>query len=665
MLATRSDRDNRGISVVLAPGFASPDENLHLLQRFLIERLKEQMASPNCGGITLDLGVLGLRDYGNGQASVLAVNDPRVYPLRLHRSQLILGPLYRADDPDSPCPHCLERRWFWNRPQGEQQAFIDMQASPIYGRKPCRFTAFALEASWLLLARILQHIEREEQPQNGAYPFYILNLTSLQVVRSYLIQDSRCPNCMVLEPDTPELANLKLVARPKHHETDLRLRAATDYAFSLSGLVNPVAGALGREHTINPTSILVPISGSFQVRGKYTVREACWRGHGHNKQQSLYLGLLEGLERYAGHLPRRKRTRVFDSYAHLMPDALDPRECGLYPPAFYAKNAPLCAPFTPDRTMPWVWGYSLRQRRPMLVPEQLVYYVNYESKYPNMVQDCSSGCAIGSCLEEAIFHALLELIERDTFLISWYARLELPRIDLRSCRNPETLFTLEAVEKNGYELYFFDTRLDLPIPSVVGVARLKEPGPGNLLFSAGCSFNPEDAIHKTLYELATHVLSFPEFTSTHLDKIHAMVNDFTQVKGLEESGLLFGLPEMAHHADFLFQNPVTRTLEATYRQWNTERPRNQDLLDDLSYCMEMLFQLGLDIIVVDQTSREQIASGLKTVRVIVPGLLPMDFGWERDRVLDLPRLRTVPRTAGYRQTDFLLDAQKIVPHPFP
>jgi ribosomal protein S12 methylthiotransferase accessory factor len=199
----------------------------------------------------------------------------------------------------------------------------------------------------------------------------------------------------------------------------------------------------------------------------------------------------------------------------------------------------------------------------------------------------------------------------------------------------------------------------------MGVARLKTPGPGNLMLSAGCSFDPEDAIHKTLCEIASHVLSFPEIAARRMEEIQAMAKDFSLVKGLAECGLLFGLPEMAHHADFLLQNPLVQTLDTAYEQWNSQRPRHRDLLDDLHYCMEKLFELNLDVIVVEQTSCEQRASGLKTVCVIVPGLLPMDFGWERDRVLELPRLRTVPRTAGYRQTDFVPQAQTIVPHPFP
>ncbi len=71
------------------------------------------------------------------------------------------------------------------------------------------------------------------------------------------------------------------------------------------------------------------------------------------------------------------------------------------------------------------------------------------------------------------------------------------------------------------------------------------------------------------------------------------------------------------------------------------------------------------MVVVDQTMPEQRALGLTTVSVLVPGLLPIDFGWTRQRALRMPRLRTALREAGLRATD-LTDADlNLAPHPFP
>ena len=662
-----SDQDGCAIRLTITATASSLDTGLHLLQQFLRERLSERgtkyltLALPS---LTINLGILGTRDFGEGADPTPDWKGRAVFPLRLSRSQALFGPLFIPGQPQVPCPYCLERRWFSNLQQSEQRSLMYAQQLLVYGHNP-RLTPFVLESIWLRLDTILGHLQGETQPEQMAYPFYALHLETQRLTRYHLLQDANCPVCANATPDTREAARLELVSRPKRNESSYRLQGVASYALPLSGLVNPVAGMLGPQATTNPVNVLVPVGGSFQIREKYHVREAWWRGHGHTEQQGLFLGLLEGIERYAGHVPRGKQTCIVDSYTRLAPDALDPRECGLYQPAFYEKNAPFYQPFTEERPMPWVWGYSFRQQRPLLVPEQLVYYVNYGSEYPSMVQDCSSGCAIGSCLEEAMFYGLLELIERDAFLITWYARLAHPAIDARSSRRPETLFLLEGIEKRGYDCFLFDTRLDISIPTVLGVAHLKKPGPGNLMLTAGCSFDPEEAIHKTLCEIASHAFSFPEIASARLAEMRALAQDFSLVKGMAETGLLFGLPEMARHADFLFENATVRTIEETYRDWETKRPRRRDLLDDLRFCMEAVFKLGLDVIVVDQTCPEQVASGLKTVCVIVPGLMPMDFGWERDRVLDLPRLRTVPRTTGHRSRDFIPDARQIIPHPFP
>jgi ribosomal protein S12 methylthiotransferase accessory factor len=53
------------------------------------------------------------------------------------------------------------------------------------------------------------------------------------------------------------------------------------------------------------------------------------------------------------------------------------------------------------------------------------------------------------------------------------------------------------------------------------------------------------------------------------------------------------------------------------------------------------------------------------VSVVVPGLLPIDFGWRKQRALHMPRTRTAFRRAGWRTTDLEPGELHLVPHPFP
>lgn len=647
---------------------SSLDDSLYLIKQYLTTRLNESgkiELSTDGSEVIIDLDVLGLKDHKETENLAQQWEQKKIYPIRLYHSFIILGPIYIPAKGNNPCPHCLERRWLENRSKEEQFALMTSTQALIFGHNP-RLTLFALETIWAVLESAFSQKSVVTHSESGEYPFYTLNLESLQVSKYQLMQNSSCPVCAVLTPDTPEAAQIELSSCIKHAISNYRLIEATDYNFPMTGYINPVCGVLGSVATLDYLNTLTaPVNGVFRVRNKYGVYDAWWGGHANKYHQSLYLGILEGLERYAGHKPRGKQITIFDSYENLYPDALDPRECGLYQPEYYRKHFPRYLPFSPERKIHWVWGYSFRKACPILVPEQMAYYLKYRDEHAHFVQDSSNGCATGSCLEEAIFYGLLELIERDAFLITWYARLALPRIDPWSCQHQETLFVLDCIDKQGYNLHLFDARLDLSFPAVIGVAKRRDTHLGQIVLAAGSSLDPENAIRGTLCEIASYIPSFVRRLESQLETIRAMVHDYTKVTSLEHQTLLYGLPEMTKHTDFLFQNPKIRSVEDTYGEWMEVSPRNQDLRDDLLYCVDEVLKLGMDVIVVDQTCPEQMHARLKTVCVIVPGLMPMDFGWGRERVFGLPRLKTVPRNAGFRETDFESDVNNVLPHPFP
>ena len=100
-------------------------------------------------------------------------------------------------------------------------------------------------------------------------------------------------------------------------------------------------------------------------------------------------------------------------------------------------------PFNPDRPIDWVWGYSFLQERPILVPELLAYYSLGCGE--GFVYETSNGCALGGSLEEAIFYGIMEVVERDSFLMTWYAKLALPRLDPYSANDQELQLMIERV----------------------------------------------------------------------------------------------------------------------------------------------------------------------------------------------------------------------------
>ena len=78
--------------------------------------------------------------------------------------------------------------------------------------------------------------------------------------------------------------------------------------------------------------------------------------------------------------------------------------------------------------------------------------------------------------------------------------------------------------------------------------------------------------------------------------------------------------------------------------------------------MRRLGAPGLEVIVVDLTTSDVEGLGFKVVKVLIPGMQPIDFGpWQR---LGGPRLYEVPARLGYSAASGPQELN-LFPHPFP
>ncbi len=504
---------------------------------------------------------------------------------------------------------------------------------------------------------------------------------------------------MCAEPgeDTAESAVPELLPAPKYRPGVFRTRPVESYGIDVAAFANPLCGALGPSlvQDVSSTSTSATIC-CFSMRSGAYLRETFWGGHTDSFARSAQVGVLEGLERYAGMRARARTTSVTGSLKQFGADAVDPREVGLYSEAFHRDN-PRVRPFDPDREIAWVWGWSLRDRVPRLVPEILTYYhaPGLENRF---VQESSNGCASGGSVAEAAYFGLMEVVERDAFLLTWYGRQPLPEIDPASSSRPSTRAMVDRLAMYGYRARFFDTRITFPIPVVTAVAERFDGGPGRMCFGAGAGLDPESALDSALCEIATDAVNLPGRTERDEARLRAMAADFGLVTALHDHPLVYGVPEMGRHADFLLRShgpghgpgpgsghgpgpgsrPGSRpgsghgpghgrprTVAAL--QWPDARgsAASDDVRTDLERCVSAVAAEGFDVVVVDQTMPEQRALGLHTVSVLVPGLLPIDFGWSRQRALGMPRMRTALFTAGLRERVLEPGDLNPAPHPFP
>ncbi|MGW1158640.1 TOMM precursor leader peptide-binding protein [Streptomyces sp. NPDC002519] len=599
---------------------------------------------------------LGVRDELTAAPGEFA---PGTVPVGLYGHHAVVGPV--TPDGGAGCPQCLARRWQAVR-AGYLREALERGGEPRATGNPPWRAAFTADA----LAGLVAAAARQPRPARRPW-VWLLDLETLHVCRFPLLPDGECPSCGTRPDDTADAARITLEPSPEHAPDSFRLRPLDAYDLSLEAFANPVTGMLGPSVAPDLTSASTSSAvGAFTTRSGTYLRDCYWGGHTGAYGTSIRVGLLEGLERFAGMRARAKRTVVTAALDELGDTAVDPRTTGLYSDAFHIAE-PDAPRFAPDRPVPWVWGWSLRDARPVLVPEVVAYYHAPGGIRRRFVQESSNGCASGGCLTEAVHHGLMETIERDAFLLAWFGRARLPEIDPSSSARPATRAMVDRLAMYGYRARFFDTRITFPVPVVTAVAERVDGGPGLLCFGAGASLDPEAALAAGLCEIATDSVNLRRRTAREERRLRRMARDFDEVRVLHDHPLLYGLPEMGRYTDFLLRgrDDADRVPLASLSGGPGALRPSPDLREDVERCVAAVTARGFDVVVVDQTAPEQRALGLSTVKVLVPGLIPIDFGWSRQRGPLMPRVRTALREGGLRDDDLTPDDLNPAPHPFP
>jgi ribosomal protein S12 methylthiotransferase accessory factor len=486
---------------------------------------------------------------------------------------------------------------------------------------------------------------------------FLINLKTLKNSCHFFLPDPLCTVCGQLPDDSPTAARISLQSSPKISADSYRCRPieelkevlVKDYLDYRTGLLN------GKMHNF------VPPFADVIVNMPLFIGDEGVAGRTHSYEVSELTAILEGLERYCGIEPRGKRTVIHDSYRNLEDKALNPVKVGVHAKEQYAQPDFPFKPFHPNRPMNWVWGYSFLQERPILVPELLAYYSL--GCGDGFVYETSNGCALGGSLEEAIFHAILEVVERDSFLMAWYAQLPLPRLDLSSANDKELQLMVDRVRVvAGYDLYFFNSTMEHGIPSVWAVAKNRKQKGLNLICAAGAHPDPIRAVKSAIHELAGMMLTLDEKLEANRKKYEKMLYDPFSVQQMEDHGMLYGLPEAEERLQFLLDdNRPLRTFEEEFK-WQT---KSTDLTDDLQDILQKFRRLNLEVIVVDQTTPVTKRNGLYCVKVLIPGMLPMTFGHHLTRLTGLERVLRVPMELGYTKQPLTLEQLNPHPHPFP
>ncbi len=587
-------------------------------------------------------------------------------PVYLERGHAVIGPCTVPGQ--AGCAECAQtRRQAARQDVKEFSQLAQRFAAELAAPSGSWLTTCGAELIAALVTDELARITAGPQRARTRNALVRVDLAGLAVSVHPFLPDPWCQECGGLPEDTEQAARIVTRPAPKASPGGYRVRSLSgteDRDRLLARYVDAQVGVL-------PNLTRTGDSMFPGARAPVGLRQSLHRSNGSgrtlNVQSAEITAVTEAIERYGGLAPCGKRTVVRACYAQLGDQALDPTSLGLHSEAQHSLPGFRYQRYHHDLTLSWVWGYSFGRQRPLLIPERYAYYGlrHRETADRAFVSENSNGCALGGCLEEAILYGLLEVAERDAFLLTWYARLPVPRIEVASLRGRTTALIIERIEHTtGHTIHVFNTTMEQRIPCVWVMAvdeRDREDQP-KVLCAAGAHLDPERALEGALLELARQLQYAVRGYRDDRDRILAMVADPSHVREMADHAPLYYVPESFERLSFLVDTPRRQTFSEAFRGGHVP---SEDLSTDLHETIGRYLDTGLDVIAVNQTGPEHALEQFACVKVIVPGAVPMVFGYDNRRIHGLDRLYRIGHELGYHPRPLTHAELNPHPHPFP
>ncbi len=294
-----------------------------------------------------------------------------------------------------------------------------------------------------------------------------------------------------------------------------------------------------------------------------------------------------------------------------------------------------------DTPFHWARGVSLTAGTPVWVPLQLVSADGRCDDEPELRPRVTTGVAAHPDRDAAILNGLLEVIERDAFMLTWLARRPTVRLDLERAADVHLRTFIERLLAARFAPRAVRLETDTGVQVVLGLV-LDDSGVGPRL-SVGAAAHPSMA----RAPLAALGEAFASWKWTqHLARSNRAVPEDAVDLDLETRLLWWSLNDRWTELEWLWRGPTEPVGDDHERAF---------ALRDL---VARLRDLGQDVIVVDLTTEPlAVRLGYHVVAVVVPGFHPLHLRERRPALLSR-RLAALLRAAGD-------PAINTLPHPFP
>ena len=219
-----------------------------------------------------------------------------------------------------------------------------------------------------------------------------------------------------------------------------------------------------------------------------------YAGKGATKPQAKASAMMEAFERYSAELNDEYRQNfvsgVFEGSSE---EYINPNSLILPNLLFDPKTS----------KMEWVKSTNLKDDGIVLVPANAIYHPYTPDNTVKIFQSNTNGLASGNKIEEAVFHGMMEVVERDAWSIFESKRQQKPEISCENTDNEIIISILAMFKKAGINVKLVDLTADIKITTVAAVSDdtiLKDPA--LLTLGVGTHLDPQIAVIRALTEVA-------------------------------------------------------------------------------------------------------------------------------------------------------------------
>lgn len=569
--------------------------------------------------------------------------------------QAFVGPLFKAGD-NTACWQCLHHRmrintairWVTSSDNmmvklaqtgpGKYLLGKDHSGNRLSGAitaVPIQYTRQVVDKHIELVEPSLQKLV-DDEPANC---FFEVNAGGPEPRVHPVIPWPQCPCCgdpYLSQRQQP--IKLQQALKLPTQDGGVRCNTPEETCRSLSSLISPISGLLSHIKTASHSGKYVNKifrSGFFQIPQPLNWRTLSndsfhytTMGKGISAQQSKASALSEGIERLASQYQGNEfsfyRTPRKGDEEYILPQDLTPFSQRQYERFEDDKNIEnqlyAAARYKGDSPLHWTEVWSLTQKRKRFVP---LSYCYANTPYDDQIfcRFYHNGGAAGNRVEEAILQGFLEIVERDAVAIWWYNKIQRTQVDITNV-SADLLRQLSNTLGSEWEYWAINITNDFNIPVIAAISQHRITG--KFCFGFGCHVNATIACQRALTELCQ---------ITEIRDSNTAPFNFDAMKS--DQYLLPNASSPCQLEDF-------------------STPSNQDISDDIQYCLAQAERLNLDVLALDYSRPEMI---LNTVKIIIPGTCHI-FPY-----LAAKRLYQVPVSMGFLsepKTEEQLNAQALL-----